>query len=72
MDDEIICYCSQVTKKEILQAIKDGSKTLGDIRQATSACTVGRCNELSPKKICCSSAIAGLLKEHVTTNGGMA
>ena len=66
MDDVIICYCSQVTEKQILQAIHCGSKTLDDIRIVTSACTLGRCEELNPEKRCCSSAIIKLLKENVT------
>jgi len=62
--NEIICYCSTVTKKEIIQAINDGAKTLDDIRKITKACTVGRCKELSPRKRCCSPDIAKILEEH--------
>jgi len=50
MKNEIICFCSNVTKGQIVQAISDGAKTLDDIRKSTGACTVGRCKELSPKK----------------------
>ena len=28
MENEIICYCSQVNNQEIIQSIKDGAKTL--------------------------------------------
>lgn len=63
MDDEaIVCYCSQITKKQILQAIDCGAKTLDDIRSMTNACTVGRCKELNPQKKCCSSVIMKLLE----------
>jgi len=60
--DNIICYCSNVSKDEILRAIINGAKTLDDIRIATKACTIGRCKEFSPHKKCCSSEILGLLK----------
>jgi len=59
--DNIICYCSNVSENEILQAITNGAKTLDDIRKTTKACTVGRCKELSPRKRCCSSEIRKLL-----------
>ncbi len=49
-DSSIICYCSQVTKGEILDAIAHGAKSLEDIRRMTGACTIGRCKELSPRK----------------------
>jgi len=60
--ENVICYCSDVSKDEIVQAIINGAKTLDDIRIATKACTVGRCSEYSPHKKCCSSDIYKLLK----------
>jgi len=35
--DEIICYCKQVTKSEILKTIQNGAKTLKDIQETTGA-----------------------------------
>ena len=61
MENEIICYCSQVTKQEILQSIKDGAKTLQDVRKKTNACTIGNCKKLNPKKICCSGDIIEII-----------
>jgi len=66
MHNEIICYCSNVNKQEILNAIKDGAKTLQDIRDITGACTLGRCKEFSPKKKCCSADIIKILNENIT------
>lgn len=62
--DEVICYCSSVTKREIIAAIENGAKSLQDIRGMTGACTVGRCKELSPRKQCCSGEIMKILKEN--------
>ena len=62
MENEIICYCSQVTKQEILNSIKNGAKTLQDIRDMTNACTIGNCIELNPNKMCCSGDIIKLLE----------
>ena len=61
--ENIICYCSNISKDEIVQAIVNGAKTLDDIRKTTKACTVGRCKYLSPYKKCCSSVIMKLLKQ---------
>lgn len=47
-NQEIVCYCSNVTKEQIVDAIYDGAKTLDDIKRMTGACTIGRCKELSP------------------------
>ena len=64
MEDEIICYCSNVSKNEIVTAIHNGATTLDDVRKATKACTVARCAELSPRKKCCSPEIVKVLKEY--------
>ena len=63
MKNETICFCSQVTKQEILQSIKDGAKTLQDIRKMTNACTVGNCENLNPKRKCCSGDIIEILNK---------
>ena len=47
--EELVCYCSQVSKGEILAAMRAGAKTLEDIKRATGACREGRCKELSPR-----------------------
>lgn len=46
---ETVCYCSQVTKADILCAKKNGARTLAEIKAATGACTQGRCKETSPR-----------------------
>jgi len=35
--NEIICHCEEITYREILQAIKNGAKTVEDITDATDA-----------------------------------
>ncbi|OHW61201.1 BFD-like [2Fe-2S] binding domain protein [Andreesenia angusta] len=44
-----ICYCSNVSEQEIIDAIKGGARNLSDIKKMTGACTIGRCKELHPK-----------------------
>lgn len=67
--DKIICYCSNVTEKQIIAAIEDGARTLDDIRKATKACTLGKCKELNPKKRCCSGDILQILKNYKYDSG---
>lgn len=62
--NEIICYCSNVTKGEIIKAIDDGAKTLDDIKRMTNACTGGKCRELNPKRKCCSTDILKILDDN--------
>ncbi len=49
-DSETVCYCSNISKGQIIAAKTAGAKTLNDIKQMTGACTQGRCKETSPRK----------------------
>ena len=60
--DQMICYCNQLSQKQIERAIKLGAKTLADIQQSTGACTGNRCKELNPSVKCCSGDINRILK----------
>ena len=63
--DEIVCWCSNVSKQSILDAIQNGARSMDDLRRMTGACTVGRCKELSPRGRCCSIEIQMLLKADI-------
>ena len=63
-NNEIVCYCSNVTKGQILEALKNGASTLDDIRNLTGACTVAKCKELSPTKKCCAPVIVKIINEY--------
>jgi nitrite reductase (NADH) large subunit len=47
---EMVCYCSKVSKGQILAAIQEGARCLEAIKTATGACSMGKCKELSPRK----------------------
>ena len=61
MNQELICYCKQVTKVEVINAISRGAKTLKEVKEVTTACTGNQCKELNPKGVCCSGDIIELL-----------
>ena len=67
-DHELVCYCDNVTKGQILAAMEQGAKTLKDIKQMTGACTSCRCAELNPSGKCCAQDIARVMKEYLTSN----
>jgi NAD(P)H-nitrite reductase large subunit len=48
--EEMVCYCSGVTRAQILDAIQAGTWSLEQLKAATGACTVAKCAELSPRK----------------------
>ncbi|SMF43090.1 (2Fe-2S)-binding protein [Desulfovibrio gilichinskyi] len=48
-ESEIVCYCSAVTKREIVEAIASGADSLTAIKDVTGACTVARCKEMNPR-----------------------
>lgn len=62
--DEIVCWCSRVTKRTLLEAIQNGATDMAAIRATTKACTIGRCKELSPRCRCCSQDIEKLIDNH--------
>lgn len=46
---ETVCYCSGITKTDILRAIGNGAHSLDDVKNATGACTRARCREMNPR-----------------------
>ena len=62
MTEEIICYCKNVSRKMIEQAIENGSDNLEKIKVVTKAATGTKCKEKNPKGICCSSEIIKILE----------
>ena len=61
-DNDLICYCCNIDKLTIVNAIKSGATTLKAIKQSTNACTGNECKELNPNKRCCSKEIKELIK----------
>ncbi len=57
-----ICYCNQVTKGDITQAIQNGATTVETLHHLTGAGFGGRCKELHPEGRCCHSDILQLLE----------
>jgi NAD(P)H-nitrite reductase large subunit len=63
MDNKIICYCMNVSRNTIVEAIKNGANNLKDIQKATTACTGNKCKELNTTGECCSKDILEIIKQ---------
>lgn len=63
---ETVCYCKNVTKSEIVEALKKGSNSLKEIQQVTNACTGNECEKLNPEGRCCSIDIQELIRIYGT------
>ena len=61
-DDDFICFCIEVDKKTIVQAIQEGASTLKEIKETTKACTGNECKTKNPTGKCCSPQIKKLIE----------
>jgi bacterioferritin-associated ferredoxin len=52
-DDVPICYCSNLTRGEIQEAVKNGCKTIDDVQNYTRKNITGFCEERNPLGKCC-------------------
>ena len=64
-NDQLIFYCDNVTKGQILEAMEQGAKTLADIKRMTGACCSCKCAELNPSGKCCAQDIALVMREYL-------
>lgn len=49
-NEEIICYCSNVTKAQIIKAMEQGARTLNDIRKMTGSLYFTQMQRIKPKR----------------------
>ena len=49
-NNKMICYCDQVTKGEIIEAMEKEPKTLADIKRMTGACCSCKCAGIKIKR----------------------
>ena len=64
MKEDIICYCRQVSRKSIEKAIKEGAKSLEDIRWSTEACKGDACKDLHPNGEGCEHEVKQMIIAH--------
>ncbi|MCK5833175.1 (2Fe-2S)-binding protein [bacterium] len=58
----MVCYCKEVTKGQIVSAIRNSADSLKKIQQTTGACTGNNCAEMNPSGKCCDTDIIEILR----------
>ena len=56
-----ICYCKDVTKRRIIEAINEGARSIEDIMESTGACTGSECEKKNPHGRSCRKDISEML-----------
>lgn len=65
-DSTTVCYCGNVTKGQIVQAVVAGNRTFAQLRRATGACPEDNdCATNNPSGRCCAPEVMALLKSQV-------
>ncbi len=59
-----ICYCSNLSRGEIIEAVRRGKKTIPDIRNYTGKQNTGQCLTKNPIGSCCHNAIQDLINKY--------
>ncbi|MHA2391249.1 MAG: (2Fe-2S)-binding protein [Promethearchaeota archaeon] len=62
--DKTICYCNEITKKEIIQTIKKtGLKTIPEIKNYLRDEIISNCEELNPTGKCCHESFNAVIQK---------
>lgn len=62
------CYCSEVTVEQVIEAVRLGSVTLGEVVIATKAMKNSRCLEKNPLGVCCHAIIEEAMRKAKSTS----
>lgn len=59
-----ICYCSVLTRGEIINAVKNGCKTIDEVQKYTGKNITGKCREENPLGKCCRNVFLKTMEEN--------
>jgi len=62
-DDVPICYCSDLTRGEIKDALRNGCKTIKDVQKYTRKKITGHCETRNPLGKCCRNIFLRTISE---------
>ena len=62
-DDVPICYCSDLTRGEIKDAVKNGCRTIKDVQKFTKKNITGHCETRNPLGKCCRNVFLRTISE---------
>lgn len=61
--DVPICYCSNLSRGKIMEAVRNGCNTISEVREYTGKNTVDKCLTRNPAGKCCSTVFLYTIKE---------
>ena len=64
-DNVPVCYCSDLTRGEIKNAVENGCKTIGKVRTYTKKNITGDCKEKNPLGKCCNLIFLRTIKDGI-------
>ena len=64
-DNVPICYCSDLTRSEIKNAVRKGKLTTGAVRKFTHKTSTGHCDKMNPLGKCCKQILMKTIKDYV-------
>lgn len=67
--DAVVCYCSNVTKASIVDAIAKGATTIKQLAEQTQAGVGGECAAKNPSGKCCHQDIQSILDAYAPPKG---
>lgn len=62
-DNTPICYCSDLTRGEIINAVKNGCKTIDSVQKYTNKNITGKCLRKNPLGKCCRNVFLRVIKD---------
>ncbi|RJX29517.1 MAG: hypothetical protein C4525_14410 [Desulfarculus sp.] len=65
-DQELVCFCGQVSKGQIVRAIMLGAYTIPVIKIMTGACQGRDCQTKNPRGRCCDADVKCLIELHAS------
>lgn len=63
-----ICYCSNITNFEIMEAVKNGCKSIMDVQNYTKKNITGKCRYKNPLGRCCRDVFLSTLNKSEKDN----
>ena len=62
-DDTVICYCSDLTRGEIKNAVKNDCRSIAEVRKYTNKNITGQCAQKNPSGKCCGNVFLNEIKK---------
>ena len=61
--DVPICYCSNLSRADIIDAVKGGCRTIDEVQEFTGKSITGHCRTMNPTGKCCRNVFLYTIRE---------